>query len=197
MYILDCLPATNIWLTRFQYLRIPLWGSKTFFGSAKDDNVNYTFLWFSFLFLNLHVFHLTFTNVKFWWIILIVFSFKIINEFWINICLPWWKIQIKRNERLALIFSWLFIQKIPSYVFVFLKEKLWKNVPYSIFIKKPKTNLHFFFIRNWESIKFNIQIKIFCCLQTWHKTCFKCHECGMTLNMKTYKGFNKLPYCEA
>ncbi|XP_036343336.1 LIM and SH3 domain protein Lasp-like, partial [Rhagoletis pomonella] len=32
---------------------------------------------------------------------------------------------------------------------------------------------------------------------TWHKTCFKCTECGMTLNMKTYKGYNKLPYCEA
>ncbi|KAK2718909.1 hypothetical protein QYM36_006053, partial [Artemia franciscana] len=31
----------------------------------------------------------------------------------------------------------------------------------------------------------------------WHKTCFKCQTCGMTLNMKTYKGFNKLPYCEA
>jgi uncharacterized CHY-type Zn-finger protein len=34
-------------------------------------------------------------------------------------------------------------------------------------------------------------------LQAWHKTCFKCHECGMALNMKTYKGFNKNPYCEA
>lgn len=33
--------------------------------------------------------------------------------------------------------------------------------------------------------------------KTWHKTCFKCTECGMTLNMKTYKGYNKLPYCEA
>ncbi|XP_062708412.1 LIM and SH3 domain protein Lasp isoform X2 [Aedes albopictus] len=36
-----------------------------------------------------------------------------------------------------------------------------------------------------------------CLDKTWHKTCFRCHECGMTLNMKTYKGFNKLPYCEA
>ncbi|XP_055601843.1 LIM and SH3 domain protein Lasp [Uranotaenia lowii] len=36
-----------------------------------------------------------------------------------------------------------------------------------------------------------------CLDKTWHKSCFKCHECGMTLNMKTYKGFNKLPYCEA
>uniref|UniRef100_A0A1B0CH56 LIM zinc-binding domain-containing protein n=1 Tax=Lutzomyia longipalpis TaxID=7200 RepID=A0A1B0CH56_LUTLO len=34
-------------------------------------------------------------------------------------------------------------------------------------------------------------------MMSWHKACFKCHECGMTLNMKTYKGFNKLPYCEA
>lgn len=33
--------------------------------------------------------------------------------------------------------------------------------------------------------------------QIWHKGCFKCTECGMTLNMKTYKGFNKSPYCEA
>ncbi|XP_037905407.1 LIM and SH3 domain protein Lasp isoform X3 [Hermetia illucens] len=36
-----------------------------------------------------------------------------------------------------------------------------------------------------------------CLDKIWHKTCFKCHECGMALNMKTYKGFNKLPYCEA
>ncbi|XP_054732336.1 LIM and SH3 domain protein Lasp isoform X3 [Anastrepha obliqua] len=36
-----------------------------------------------------------------------------------------------------------------------------------------------------------------CLDKTWHKTCFKCTECGMTLNMKTYKGYNKLPYCEA
>ncbi|XP_037934438.1 LIM and SH3 domain protein Lasp-like [Teleopsis dalmanni] len=36
-----------------------------------------------------------------------------------------------------------------------------------------------------------------CLDKTWHKTCFKCTECGMALNMKTYKGFNKLPYCEA
>lgn len=34
-------------------------------------------------------------------------------------------------------------------------------------------------------------------LQSWHKTCFKCTECAMVLNMKTYKGFNKFPYCEA
>nr|XP_046917711.1 LIM and SH3 domain protein Lasp-like [Dermatophagoides farinae] len=36
-----------------------------------------------------------------------------------------------------------------------------------------------------------------CLDKIWHKTCFKCHECGMILNMKTYKGFNKLPYCNA
>ncbi|XP_065362410.1 LIM and SH3 domain protein Lasp isoform X3 [Calliphora vicina] len=36
-----------------------------------------------------------------------------------------------------------------------------------------------------------------CLDKTWHKTCFRCTECGMTLNMKTYKGFNKSPYCEA
>lgn len=33
--------------------------------------------------------------------------------------------------------------------------------------------------------------------QVWHKGCFKCQGCGMTLNMKTYKGYNKQPYCEA
>ncbi|XP_058980431.1 LIM and SH3 domain protein Lasp isoform X6 [Musca domestica] len=36
-----------------------------------------------------------------------------------------------------------------------------------------------------------------CLDKTWHKTCFKCTECAMALNMKTYKGFNKMPYCEA
>lgn len=36
-----------------------------------------------------------------------------------------------------------------------------------------------------------------CLDKTWHKTCFKCTECNMVLNMKTYKGFNKSPYCEA
>nr|XP_027238048.1 LIM and SH3 domain protein Lasp-like [Penaeus vannamei] len=36
-----------------------------------------------------------------------------------------------------------------------------------------------------------------CLDKIWHKGCFKCQECGMTLSMKTYKGFNKLPYCEA
>ncbi|CAG2108463.1 unnamed protein product, partial [Medioppia subpectinata] len=36
-----------------------------------------------------------------------------------------------------------------------------------------------------------------CLDKVWHKLCFKCQECGMTLNMKNYKGFNKLPYCNA
>ncbi|XP_003742819.1 LIM and SH3 domain protein Lasp [Galendromus occidentalis] len=36
-----------------------------------------------------------------------------------------------------------------------------------------------------------------CLDKVWHKICFKCQECGMTLNMKTYKGFNKRPYCNA
>ncbi|CRK92875.1 CLUMA_CG006327, isoform A [Clunio marinus] len=36
-----------------------------------------------------------------------------------------------------------------------------------------------------------------CLDKVWHKTCFKCTECNMALNMKTYKGFNKSPYCEA
>ncbi|KAJ0170187.1 hypothetical protein K1T71_014115 [Dendrolimus kikuchii] len=36
-----------------------------------------------------------------------------------------------------------------------------------------------------------------CLDKAWHKGCFKCQECGMTLNMRTYKGYGKLPYCEA
>lgn len=36
-----------------------------------------------------------------------------------------------------------------------------------------------------------------CLDKVWHKGCFKCHECSMTLNMKNYKGFEKRPYCNA
>ncbi|XP_033726207.1 LIM and SH3 domain protein F42H10.3-like isoform X19 [Pecten maximus] len=36
-----------------------------------------------------------------------------------------------------------------------------------------------------------------CLDKVWHKGCFRCQECGMTLNMKNYKGYNKLPYCNA
>ncbi|KAG5893856.1 hypothetical protein JTB14_002582 [Gonioctena quinquepunctata] len=36
-----------------------------------------------------------------------------------------------------------------------------------------------------------------CLDKVWHKQCFKCKDCGMTLNMRSYKGFNKEPYCEA
>ncbi|XP_067928973.1 LIM and SH3 domain protein 1-like isoform X3 [Watersipora subatra] len=36
-----------------------------------------------------------------------------------------------------------------------------------------------------------------CLDKTWHKGCFKCQVCNMTLNMKNYKGYNKLPYCNA
>jgi len=35
------------------------------------------------------------------------------------------------------------------------------------------------------------------CVQTWHKICFKCTECNMILNMRNYKGFDKMPYCNA
>ena len=31
--------------------------------------------------------------------------------------------------------------------------------------------------------------------QYWHKGCFKCETCSLTLSLKTYKGYNKLPYC--
>ncbi|XP_021342678.1 LIM and SH3 domain protein 1-like isoform X3 [Mizuhopecten yessoensis] len=36
-----------------------------------------------------------------------------------------------------------------------------------------------------------------CLDKVWHKGCFRCQECGMSLNMKNYKGYNKLPYCNA
>ncbi|VDM38637.1 unnamed protein product [Toxocara canis] len=35
-----------------------------------------------------------------------------------------------------------------------------------------------------------------CLDKVWHKQCFKCTVCGMTLSMKNYKGYDKLPYCE-
>jgi len=39
--------------------------------------------------------------------------------------------------------------------------------------------------------------KLNCLDKIWHKLCFKCETCGMTLNMKNYKGYKKLPYCSA
>uniref|UniRef100_A0A5S6QQL9 LIM and SH3 domain protein F42H10.3 n=1 Tax=Trichuris muris TaxID=70415 RepID=A0A5S6QQL9_TRIMR len=36
-----------------------------------------------------------------------------------------------------------------------------------------------------------------CLDQVWHKQCFRCSACGMVLTMKNYKGYNKMPYCEA
>ncbi|XP_066258583.1 LIM and SH3 domain protein F42H10.3 [Euwallacea similis] len=36
-----------------------------------------------------------------------------------------------------------------------------------------------------------------CLDKVWHKLCFKCKDCGMALNMRNYKGFNKEPYCDA
>ncbi|CAF0754274.1 unnamed protein product [Didymodactylos carnosus] len=34
-----------------------------------------------------------------------------------------------------------------------------------------------------------------CLDKFWHKACFKCSVCGMTLNVKNVKGYEKLPYC--
>ncbi|XP_023930732.1 LIM and SH3 domain protein 1 isoform X1 [Lingula anatina] len=34
-----------------------------------------------------------------------------------------------------------------------------------------------------------------CLDKVWHKMCFKCEVCNMTLNMKNYKGYDKRPYC--
>ncbi|CAK9303995.1 unnamed protein product [Gordionus sp. m RMFG-2023] len=31
----------------------------------------------------------------------------------------------------------------------------------------------------------------------YHKNCFRCTECGCTLNLKNYKGYTKMPYCNA
>ncbi|XP_063423096.1 LIM zinc-binding domain-containing Nebulette-like isoform X3 [Mytilus trossulus] len=39
--------------------------------------------------------------------------------------------------------------------------------------------------------------KLNCLDKIWHKGCFKCQSCNMTLNMKNYKGYNKFPYCNA
>ncbi|XP_051531135.1 LIM and SH3 domain protein 1-like [Myxocyprinus asiaticus] len=37
--------------------------------------------------------------------------------------------------------------------------------------------------------------KVNCLDKYWHKGCFSCEVCKMTLNMKNYKGFDKKPYC--
>jgi len=37
--------------------------------------------------------------------------------------------------------------------------------------------------------------KLNCLDKYWHKGCFNCETCHMTLSMKTYKGYKKLPYC--
>ncbi|XP_072105319.1 LIM and SH3 domain protein 1 isoform X2 [Mobula birostris] len=39
--------------------------------------------------------------------------------------------------------------------------------------------------------------KVNCLDKYWHKACFQCETCKMTLNMKNYKGYDKKPYCNA
>ncbi|KAJ8375070.1 hypothetical protein SKAU_G00056500 [Synaphobranchus kaupii] len=39
--------------------------------------------------------------------------------------------------------------------------------------------------------------KVNCLDKNWHKGCFHCEVCKMTLNMKNYKGYEKKPYCNA
>ncbi|XP_078385492.1 LIM and SH3 domain protein 1 isoform X1 [Cetorhinus maximus] len=39
--------------------------------------------------------------------------------------------------------------------------------------------------------------KVNCLDKLWHKACFQCEVCKMTLNMKNYKGYDKKPYCNA
>ncbi|XP_068606527.1 LIM and SH3 domain protein 1 [Brachionichthys hirsutus] len=39
--------------------------------------------------------------------------------------------------------------------------------------------------------------KVNCLDKFWHKGCFSCEVCNMTLNMKNYKGYEKKPYCNS
>ncbi|XP_077124452.1 nebulette isoform X3 [Ranitomeya variabilis] len=39
--------------------------------------------------------------------------------------------------------------------------------------------------------------KVNCLDKYWHKGCFHCEICKMTLNMNNYKGYDKKPYCNA
>ncbi|XP_077364975.1 LIM zinc-binding domain-containing Nebulette-like isoform X4 [Festucalex cinctus] len=39
--------------------------------------------------------------------------------------------------------------------------------------------------------------KVSCLDKSWHKGCFHCEVCKMTLNMNNYKGYDKKPYCNA
>ncbi|CAF1325548.1 unnamed protein product [Adineta ricciae] len=39
--------------------------------------------------------------------------------------------------------------------------------------------------------------EIKCLDKYWHKGCLKCTVCGMTLNVKNLKGYEKMPYCHA
>ncbi|XP_061837270.1 LIM and SH3 domain protein 1 [Nerophis lumbriciformis] len=39
--------------------------------------------------------------------------------------------------------------------------------------------------------------KVNCLDKYWHKGCFTCEVCKMTLNMTNYRGFEKRPYCNA
>ncbi|KAJ1135379.1 hypothetical protein NDU88_001819, partial [Pleurodeles waltl] len=39
--------------------------------------------------------------------------------------------------------------------------------------------------------------KVNCLDKFWHKACFHCEICKMTLNMKNYKGYDKKPYCNS
>ncbi|XP_022088389.1 LIM and SH3 domain protein 1-like isoform X2 [Acanthaster planci] len=38
--------------------------------------------------------------------------------------------------------------------------------------------------------------KLNCLDKVWHKGCFTCNVCNLKLTMKTYKGYNKEPYCQ-
>ncbi|XP_033854675.1 nebulette-like isoform X7 [Acipenser ruthenus] len=39
--------------------------------------------------------------------------------------------------------------------------------------------------------------KVNCLDKYWHKGCFHCEVCKMTLNMNNYKGYDKTPYCNS
>ena len=38
--------------------------------------------------------------------------------------------------------------------------------------------------------------KLNCLDKIWHKYCFTCEYCQITLNMETYQDHEKLPYCK-
>lgn len=53
------------------------------------------------------------------------------------------------------------------------------------------------FINIFHGLSFMCSFHLSIFLQYWHKGCFHCEVCKMTLNMNNYKGYEKKPYCNA